>query len=54
MCASDSEGGAALVAGGAGLVSLGVPHWSCSAMCRGFYASLATTSLMAVRVGNDS
>jgi hypothetical protein len=36
-----------------GLVSLGVPRWY-SAMCRGSFPSLATTWLMAVRVGNDS
>ena len=39
-------------AGPGGLVPLGVPGW-CSAICRGFYPSLATASLMAVRVGND-
>jgi hypothetical protein len=42
-----------LRAGPGGLVSVGVSRW-CSAICRGFYASLATTSLMAVRVGNDA
>ena len=35
------------------LVSLGVPRL-CSAMCRGFYLSSATTSLTAVRLGNDT
>ena len=39
--------------GAGGLVSLDVSHW-CSAMCGGFYAPLVMTSLMAVRVGNDS
>jgi hypothetical protein len=42
-----------LRSGPGGVVSLGVPRW-CSAMCRGSCPSLVTTSLMAVRVGNDS
>jgi hypothetical protein len=36
--------------GSAGFVLPGVPRWH-SAMCRGFYPPLATTSLMAGRVG---
>ena len=40
-------------AGPGGLVSLSVPRW-CSAMCREFYLSLVTTSLMAVRAGSDA
>jgi len=43
-----------LVADGAGRARVArAPRW-CSAMCRGFYPSLATTSLRAVRAGNDA
>jgi len=52
--ASDSERGAALVTvGPGGLVSLGCAALVFSDVSR-FSSSLATTSLMAVRVGNDA
>ena len=53
--ASDSERGGRrwLRAGPGGLVPPGMPRW-CSAMCRGFCPSSATTSLTAGRVGDDA